>query len=55
MDGSATLFGLTEHWETLSAHGDQPGGSMMDFEFFRGGPVEGFSYGDGFEGWAYAV
>ena len=43
-----SLFGLTEHRETLSKHGDplEVLEATVDFEFFRGWLVAGLGYGD---------
>ena len=51
-DGSASLFGLTEHLEALSKHGDplEVLDATVDFEYFRGWLVEGLGYGDGSKG-----
>ena len=47
-----SLFGLTEHLEALSKHGDplEALDRMVDFEYFRGWLVEGLGYGDGSRG-----
>ncbi len=47
-----SLFGLAEHLERLSKHGDPLEALLatVDFEFFRGGLVEGLGYGDGGKG-----
>jgi IS5 family transposase len=47
-----SLFGLTEHLEALSKHGDplEVLDRTVDFEFFRGWLVEGLGYGDGSKG-----
>ena len=47
-----SLFGLTEHLEALSAHGDplEALDRTVDFEYFRGWLVEGLGYGDGSRG-----
>ena len=47
-----SLFGLSEHLEKLSAHGDplEVLAATMDFEYFRGWLVEGLGYGDGNKG-----
>jgi IS5 family transposase len=47
-----SLFGLTEHLEALSKHGDplEALGATVDFEYFRGWLVEGLGYGDGSKG-----
>jgi IS5 family transposase len=47
-----SLFGLTEHLEALSKHGDplEVLDRMVDFEHFRGWLVEGLGYGDGSRG-----
>ena len=46
------LFGLTEHLERLSGHGDplEVLEATVDFEFFRPWLVEGLGYGDGAKG-----
>lgn len=46
------LFGLTEHLERLSRHGDplEVLEATVDFEFFRPWLVEGLGYGDGSKG-----
>ena len=46
------LFGLSEHLERLSAHGDplEVLDATVDFEHFRGWLVEGLGYGDGSRG-----
>ncbi len=43
-----SFFGLTEHLEALSKHGDplEVLDRTVDFEFFRGRLVEGLGYGD---------
>jgi IS5 family transposase len=48
----AGLFGLSEHLERLSKHGDplEVLDAMVDFEYFRGWLVEGLGYGDGTKG-----
>jgi len=48
----AGLFGLSEHLEKLSAHGDplEVLEATVDFEFFRAWLVEGLGYGDGAKG-----
>ncbi len=48
----AGLFGLTEHLERLSRHGDplEVLEATVDFEHFRGWLVEGLGYGDGSRG-----
>ena len=48
----AGLFGLSEHLERLSAHGDplEVLDTTVDFEQFRGRLVEGLGYGDGSKG-----
>jgi transposase, IS5 family len=47
-----SLFGLAEHLERLSAHGDplEVLERTVDFEHFRGWLVEGLGYGDGARG-----
>ncbi len=47
-----SLFGLTEHLEALSKHGDplEVLDATVDFEHFRGWLVEGLGYGDGSKG-----
>lgn len=42
------LFGLSEHLERLSEHGDPLVvlGEAVDFEYFRAWLVEGLGYGD---------
>jgi len=42
-------FGLSDHLETLSKHGDplEVLDATVDFEYFRGWLVEGLGYGDG--------
>jgi IS5 family transposase len=47
-----SLFGLSEHLERLSAHGDplEVLDGVVDFEFFRGWLVDGLGYGDGARG-----
>ena len=44
-----SLFGLTEHLEALSKHGDplEVLEATVDFEHFRGWLVAGLGYGDG--------
>lgn len=44
-----SFFGLTEHLEALSKHGDplEVLDATVDFEYFRGWLVEGLGYGDG--------
>lgn len=46
------FFGLSEHLERLSAHGDplEVLEATVDFEHFRGWLVEGLGYGDGARG-----
>lgn len=46
------LFGLSEHLEKLSQHGDplEVLEATVDFEYFRGWLVEGLGYGDGSKG-----
>jgi hypothetical protein len=48
----AGLFGLTEHLERLSKHGDplEVLEATVDFEHFRPWLVEGLGYGDGCKG-----
>lgn len=48
----AGLFGLSEHLERLSRHGDplEVLEATVDFEHFRGWLVEGLGYGDGSKG-----
>lgn len=47
-----SLFGLSEHLEALSKHGDplEVLDRIVDFEFFRGWLVGGLGYGDGSKG-----
>jgi len=47
-----SLFGLTEHLEALSKHGDplEVLEATVDFEHFRGWLVAGLGYGDGSKG-----
>lgn len=47
-----SLFGLSEHLEKLSAHGDplEVLDATVEFEYFRGWLVEGVGYGDGSKG-----
>lgn len=47
-----SLFGLSEHLEKLSAHGDplEVLDATVDFEYFRGWLVEGLGYRDGSKG-----
>ena len=47
-----SLFGLSEHLEKLSAHGDplEVLAATVDFEYFRSWLVEGLGYGDGGKG-----
>jgi IS5 family transposase len=47
-----SLFGLSEHLEKLSKHGDplEVLAATVDFEFFRSWLVEGLGYGDGLKG-----
>jgi IS5 family transposase len=47
-----SFFGLTEHLEALSKHGDplEVLDATVDFEYFRGWLVEGLGYGDGSRG-----
>ena len=47
-----SLFGLSEHLERLSKHGDPLDvlEATVDFEYFRGWLVEGLGYGDGSKG-----
>jgi transposase len=47
-----SLFGLSEHLEKLSAHGDplEVLAATVEFEYFRGWLVEGLGYGDGSKG-----
>ncbi len=51
MDQS-TFFGLSEHLERLSAHGDplEVLADTVDFEAFRAVLLEGLGYGDGAKG-----
>ena len=46
------FFGLSEHLEKLSEHGDplEVLDAAVDFEYFRGWLVEGLGYGDGRKG-----
>ena len=46
------MFGLSEHLEKLSQHGDplEVLEATVDFEYFRGWLVEGLGYGDGSKG-----
>ncbi|TLP42089.1 IS5/IS1182 family transposase, partial [Cohaesibacter sp. CAU 1516] len=48
----SNLFGLSEHLERLSKHGDplEVLDATIDFEYFRGWLVEGLGYGDGSKG-----
>ncbi len=48
----AGLFGLSEHLERLSQHGDplEALEATVDFEHFRGWLIEGLGYGDGSKG-----
>jgi len=43
----SNLFGLSDHLEALSKHGDplEVLDATVDFEYFRGWLVEGFGYG----------
>jgi IS5 family transposase len=47
-----SFFGLSEHLEALSKHGDplEVLDATVDFEYFRGWLVEGLGYGDGAKG-----
>ncbi len=47
-----SLFGLSEHLEKLSEHGDplEVLDATVDFEYFRGWLVEGLGYSDGAKG-----
>ena len=47
-----SFFGLSEHLEKLSRHGDplEVLDATVDFEYFRGWLVEGLGYGDGSKG-----
>ena len=47
-----SLFGLSEHLEMLSQHGDplEVLERTVDFEYFRGWLIEGLGYGDGSKG-----
>ena len=47
-----SFFGLSEHLEKLSGHGDplEVLEATVDFEYFRGWLVEGLGYGDGSKG-----
>jgi len=47
-----SLFGLAEHLEALSKHGDplEALDRTVDFEYFRGWLVKGLGYGDGSRG-----
>ncbi len=47
-----SLFGLSEHLEKLSAHGDplEVLDATVGFEYLRGWLVEGLGYGDGSKG-----
>ena len=47
-----SLFGLSEHLDMLSQHGDplEVLEHTVDFEYFRGWLVEGLGYGDGSKG-----
>jgi IS5 family transposase len=49
---STNLFGLSEHLERLSQHGDplEVLDETVDFEFFRGWLIEGLDYSDGRRG-----
>ncbi|MDF1719176.1 MAG: IS5/IS1182 family transposase, partial [Minwuia sp.] len=46
------LFGLSEHLERLSEHGDPLVvlDEIVDFEYFRAWLVDGLGYGDGRKG-----
>ncbi len=48
----SNLFGLSDHLEALSKHGDplEVLDATVDFEYFRGWLVEGLGYGDGSKG-----
>ena len=48
----SSLFGLSDHLEALSRHGDplEVLDATVDFEYFRGWLVEGLGYGDGSKG-----
>ncbi|TYO84216.1 IS5 family transposase [Oceanicella actignis] len=48
----SNLFGLSDHLEALSKHGDplEVLDATVDFEYFRGWLVEGLGYGDGSRG-----
>jgi transposase, IS5 family len=48
-----SLFGLSEHLERLSNHGDplEVLDGVVDFEFFRGWLVDGLGYGCAFRGY----
>ena len=50
--GTAIIFGLREHLEKLSEHGDplEVLDATVDFEYFRGWLLEGLGYGDGRKG-----
>ena len=47
-----SLFGLSEHLEMLSQHGDplEVLERTVDFEYFRGWLIEGLGFGDGSKG-----
>jgi hypothetical protein len=47
-----SLFSLSDHLEALSKDGDplEVLPQTVDFEYFRGGLVEGLGYGDGAKG-----
>jgi len=48
----SSFFGLSDHLEALSKHGDplEVLEATVDFEYFRGWLVEGLGYGDGAKG-----
>lgn len=48
----SNLFGLSDHLEALSKHGDplEVLDAAVDFEYFRGWLVDGLGYGDGSKG-----
>lgn len=48
----SNLFGLSDHLEALSKHGDplEVLDATVDFEYFRGWLVDGLGYGDGSKG-----
>jgi len=48
----SNLFGLSDHLEALSKHGDPLAvlEATVEFEYFQGWLVEGLGYGDGSKG-----